>query len=175
VGKQIYFGAGEPTPSTPKGKKPIAPEVWHIKQPLAQAKPSQAQVPKSTATQPTQPKTTQQSIQTKPLVTPEQNRLSQGQVPSAVLLNNKTQPTYENLNDPKTLAVQAKQIGQGSDGKAIADMALKTPQQFLSDSQQNLKTVKDVKPTEPKDEGWFENPEHQKGLAKLKFCLKSYG
>jgi hypothetical protein len=80
-------------------------------------------------------------------------------------VNNKPQPTYENLNDPRMLAVQAKQIGQGSYGKAIADTALKNPQQFLSDSQQNLKTVKDVKPSEPKDEGWFENPEHQKGLA----------
>jgi hypothetical protein len=80
-------------------------------------------------------------------------------------VNHKIQPTYENLNDPKTLAVRAKQIGLGSDGKTIADTALKNPQQFLSDSQQNLRTVKDTKPASEPKEGWFENPEHQKGLA----------
>jgi hypothetical protein len=43
--------------------------------------------------------------------------------------------------------------------------ALKNLQQFLSDSWQNLKGIKEVKPSEPADESWFEEPEHQKGLA----------
>jgi hypothetical protein len=110
-------------------------------------------------------KTTEQMIQTKPLQTLEQSRQHQKQVSSAVVLNNKTQPTFENLNNPASLSIQAKQIGQGTDGKAIADTALKNPQQFLSDSQQNLKGIKEVKPSEPADESWFEEPERQKGLA----------
>ncbi len=81
------------------------------------------------------------------------------------MLNNKPQPTFENLNNPASLHTQAKQVGQSNDGKLIADTALKNPQQFLSDSQQNLKGIKEVKPTEPADESWFEEPERQKGLA----------
>ncbi len=120
-------------------------------------------------------RTTEQMIQTKPLQTLEQSRRTQKQERSGVMLNNKPQPTFENLNNPASLSIQARQVSQGTDGKAIADTALKNPQQFLSDSQQNLKGIKEVKPTEPADESWFEEPEHQKGLSELKFCLKSYG
>jgi hypothetical protein len=81
------------------------------------------------------------------------------------MLNNKPQPTFENLNNPASLSIQAKQIGQSNDGKLIADTALQNPYQFLNDFQQNLKGIKEVKPSEPADESWFEEPEHQKGLA----------
>jgi hypothetical protein len=142
-----------------------APKVEQSADPAkaAQKEPEKPQAPKTPKATPM--KTTEQLIQSKPLQTLEQSRRNQKQVPSAVMLNNKTQPTFENLNNPASLSIQAKQIGQGTDGKAIADTALKNPQQFLSDSQQNLKGIKAVKPTEPADESWFEEPEHQKGLA----------
>jgi hypothetical protein len=104
-------------------------------------------------------------IQTKPLQTLEQSRRTQKQERSGGMLNTKPQSTFENLNNPASLSIQAKQIGQSNDGKLIADTALQNPKQFLSDSQQNLKGIKEVKPTEPADESWFEEPEHQKGLA----------
>jgi hypothetical protein len=143
--------------NAPKAEQPADPAK------AAQKEPEKPQAPKTPKATPM--KTTEQMIQTKPLQTLEQSRQHQKQVSSAVVLNNKTQPTFENLNNPASLSIQAKQIGQGTDGKAIADTALKNPQQFLSDSQQNLKGIKEVKPSEPADESWFEEPEHQKGLA----------
>jgi hypothetical protein len=156
------------TPKVEQSREQVAKDAPKVEQSADQAKAAQKETEKPQAPKTpkaTSMKTTEQMIQTKPLQTLEQSRRTQKQMPLGVMLNDKTQPTFENLNSPASLFIQARQIGQGNDGKAIADTALKNPQQFMSDSQQNLKGIKEVKPTEPADESWFEEPEHQKGLA----------
>jgi hypothetical protein len=146
----------------------VAKDTPKVEQSADPAKAVQKETEKSQAPKPFKVaplKTTEQMIQTKPLQTLEQSRRTQKQERSGVMLNTKPQSTFENLNNPASLSIQAKQIGQSNDGKLIADTALQNPKQFLSDSQQNLKGIKEVKPTEPADESWFEEPERQKGLA----------